>query len=184
MKTVLSFVILVSGIASQLAAGQDVSAQAKSFAALRFVLDVGQVVRVRDETGHSTKGKVVAITETQLVVSHKGLFRSRTERAFTPDIIRRIEIVDSGWNGAVIGGAAALAFVATAVKFGCDDSCDKTGSWVLGVVTFVPIGIGIGGAIDSRINKTIYEGRLHKPRVTVVPWVERDRKGVLARVTF
>ena len=36
MKTVLSFVILVSGIASQLAAGQYVSAQAKSFAALRL----------------------------------------------------------------------------------------------------------------------------------------------------
>ena len=184
MKTILSFLLLMSGVASQLAAGQDVSGQATSFATLRFVLDVGQEVRVKDETGHSTKGKVVAITEMQLVVSHKQLFRSRAEKAFTPDLIQRIEIVDSGWNGAVIGGAAALAFVATAVTFGCDDSCDKAGSWVLGLVTFVPIGIGIGGAIDSRINKTIYEARLHKPRVTVVPWVDRDRKSVLARVTF
>jgi hypothetical protein len=81
VKTVLSFVILVSGIASQLAPGQDVSDQAKSFAALRFVLDVGQEVRVKDDTGHSMKGKVVAITETQLVVSHKGFFRSRVEKA-------------------------------------------------------------------------------------------------------
>jgi hypothetical protein len=184
MKTILSFVLLVGGVVSQPAAGQDVGDQTNSFETLRLVLDVGQEVKVRDETGHATEGKVVSITESQLVISRKRFLRSRVERAFARDLTRRIDIVDSRWNGAVLGGAAAVGVVAAGIKFGCTASCDRTGSWFLGIATLVPIGIGVGAAIDSLIKKTVYEGGPQTSRAIIAPWIERDRKGVLARVFF
>ena len=184
MKTILSFVLLLIAVVSPSARGQDVGDQTSSFETLRLVLEVGQEVKVRDEMGHAIQGRVVSLTESQLVVSRKRFLRSRVERAFAKDLTRRIDIVDSRWNGAVLGGAAAVGLLATGIKFGCTELCDQAGSWFIGIATFVPIGIGVGAAIDSLINKTIYEGGPHKSRIVVAPWIEPDRKGVLARVLF
>jgi len=183
LKIILSFV-LFSSVGIQPVAGQDVAARTQSFETLPLVLAVGQEVQVRDETGHLMHGKVVSITNSQLVISRKPFLRPRVQQGFGRDIIRRIDLVDSRENGALLGGAAAVGLVATGIKFGCTATCERTGSWFIGIATLVPIGIGVGAAIDSLINRTVYEGGSQKSRAVVAPWIEWDRKGVLARVFF
>ena len=201
MKAALAItVLLLSPVITPAALAQDTARQAgavgetqkpagsrepsNSFEALPLVLKVGQEVKVRDEAGHTTQGKVVSLSDTQLVVSRKRFLRSRVERIFARDLTRRIDIVDSAWNGAVVGGAVAMGVVATGIKFGCTASCDKIGSWFLGIATLGPIGVGAGSAIDSLINKTIYNSGSQKSRVGIAPWIERDRKGVVLQVRF
>jgi hypothetical protein len=201
MKAALAItVLLLSTVITPAALAQDTARQtsavgktqkpagsrepSNSFEALPLVLKVGQEVKVRDEAGQTTRGKVVSVSDTQLVVSRKRFLRSRVERIFARDLTRRIDIVDSAWNGAVVGGAVAVGLVATGIKFGCTASCDKAGSWFLGIATLVPIGVGAGGAIDSQINKTIYDSRSQRSRVGIAPWIERNRKGVVLQVRF
>jgi hypothetical protein len=85
------------------------------FEGLPRILRVGQEVKVRDESGRTTRGKCVSISENELVVAGRQYpfpqFRSRKERVFAKDVVRRIDIVDSTWNGAAIGAAVGAAFL-------------------------------------------------------------------------
>jgi hypothetical protein len=136
-----------------------------SFEALPIVLKVGQVVKVRDEMGGATRGKVVSISDAELVVARLhnpfGLFRPREKRAFTKELVRSIANVDSGWNGGLIGAAAGAGLLAALIQIECSPSCDdnfgRRGRWEVGKFLFIPIGLSIGWGLDEMINQPIYE---------------------------
>lgn len=156
-----------------------------SFEALPRILKVGQEVKVRHDAGRATRGKVVSISDTQLVVSRKKWFFRREEQAFAKEAVRSIDIVDSPWYpGAIVGAAAGVGILAAAIEFQCSPSCDKTGSWVIGSMTIGLMSTLAGGAMDGLLNKTIYERPPATLRVTLAPLLGRERIGVMARVHF
>lgn len=163
-----------------------------SFEALPLVLKVGQELKVRDATGRATRGKVVSISDDELVVARLqnpfGFFRPRAKQAFARELVQSIAHVDSGWNGGLIGAAAGAGLLAALIQIECSPSCDdnfgRRGRWEVGKFLFVPVGLGIGWGLDEMINRPVYERQPQTPRVTIAPWLERDRKGVMAHVQF
>ena len=78
-------------------------AVASSFEGLQPILKVGQEVTVQDEAGQATQGKVVSISNNQLVITRLQDWRLE-ELAFSEDFVRRIDVADSvWWPGAVVG---------------------------------------------------------------------------------
>jgi hypothetical protein len=161
-----------------------------SFETLPRIVKVGQEVIVKDETGQTTRGQIVSVSDNQLVVARRRFFRSRVEQVFAKDAVRSLAIVDSTANGVVIGVAAALG-LATTVAVGCSrsDSCTNgnfgvLGTFIVSSATFVPVGLGIGYATDLARNETIYERPSRAPRVTVAPLLGRNAVGLLAHVQF
>jgi hypothetical protein len=75
---------------------------------LPLVLKIGKKIMVRDENGRSSEGSVVSISDKQLVISRQGFFLRRMEYTFARDVVRRIDLVDSTWDGGGIGAAAGL----------------------------------------------------------------------------
>ncbi|HEU0011930.1 MAG TPA: hypothetical protein VFT34_19105 [Verrucomicrobiae bacterium] len=163
-----------------------------SFEALRLVLKVGQELKVRNETGRATRGKVVSISDDELVVARLqnpfGLFRPREKQAFAKDLVQSIANVDSGWNGGLIGAAAGAGLLAALIQIECSRSCDdnfgRRGRWEFGRLLFVPVGLSIGWGLDEMINRSIYERQPQAPRIAIVPWLKGDRKSVMAQVQF
>ena len=163
-----------------------------SFQALPLVLKVGQEVRVTGETGRAIRGKVVSISNDQLVVARLqnpfGFLRPREKRVFAKELVRTISNVDSGWNGGLIGAAAGAGLLAALIRIECSPACDdnfgRRGRWEVGKFLFIPVGLSIGWGLDEKINQPIYERQLQKPRVTIAPWLRRDAKGVTAQVHF
>jgi hypothetical protein len=104
------------------------------------------------------------------------------------DFVGKIDIVDSTWDGAAIGAAAAIGLLAVSIEADCRTSCDdnfgRPGRWALLSILFVPIGMGVCIGIDELMNRTVYEAQPQKPRLMVSPWLGRDRGGVLARIQF
>jgi hypothetical protein len=184
--------LLIHPIVTLHALAQGTVDRTGSFEALPLVLKVGQEVKVSREGERATRGKVVSISGDQLVIARRQYpfpyFRPRVERTFTKELISGIDLVDSNWNGVVIGAAGAVGFNAAWIESDCSPSCDdnfgKGGRWVLGSLLFVPIGMALGGLIDSLITKPVYGSRSGTPHVSVVPQFERGRKGIAAEFRF
>jgi len=166
---------------------------ATSFEGLQAALTGGREVIVRDAEGRKTRGRVSSVSQDQLVIKKNTsailrLFGRSQERTFGADAVTRIEIVDSTWNGALVGAAVA-PFVVLAIhgveEAAVSDTNNMKGIWtlVLGGMSVV-LCIEMGRAIDSRINDPIYERPLQKPQVAIGPLVGRGRVGVMARVSF
>jgi hypothetical protein len=157
-----------------------------SFKALSLVLAVGQEVIVRDDAGRGTRGKVVLISDSELVVARRQYpfpgFRPRKAQAFAEARVHGVDIVDSSWNGAALGAAVGATTLIPVLR-----GPDSDGK-ILGVLTVVPIaiivGASIGGVIDSRINSPVYRRQPQPPRVTIAPSFVRQHKGILVCVRF
>lgn len=160
-----------------------------SFEELQSLLGRGHEVIVTDEAGQSTRGHISSLSSTQLVIVRKRFRFSRPQaREFDGDSVRTIRIVDSTWNGGLLGAAAAAGVLAALIEgecsAGCDDNFGRPGRWIVRGFLFVPIGIGLGTTIDSRINTPIYERQKGISRVTVFPTFLGARKSVLVQVHF
>jgi hypothetical protein len=185
--------LLLSALVTSSALAQDVNAAPGPFEALPLVLKVGRTIKVRDHAGRATRGKLVSISADHLVVARRQYpfpyFRPRDERTLAKDAVRSIEIVDSWWNGALIGALVGAGVLAASIEFQCSSSsaCDNFGRrrrWEVGKYLFIPAGAFLGCQLDGLINRTIYEDRPGAPKITLVPWFERDAKGVLLHVRF
>jgi len=166
---------------------------ATSFEGLQAALTGGPEVIVRDAEGRKTRGRVSSVSQDQIVIKKNTsailrLFGRSQERTFPADAVTRIEIVDSTWNGALVGAAVA-PFVVLGIhgveEAAVSDSNDMKGIWtlVLGSMSVV-LCIEIGREIDSRINDPIYERPSQQPQVAIGPLLGRGRVGVMARVSF
>jgi hypothetical protein len=173
-------------------AGRQSVTFADSFEVLPQVIKTGQEVKVRADIGRATQGKVVSITGDQVAIARRQYpfpyFRPRKEQVFAKDVVRSIDVVDSSWNGAVLGAGAAIGFLAVSIELDCSPSCDdnfgRPGRWVLGSVMLVPLGTAAGGLIDSLLNRRVYEKEPQRPRITIVPVLGRNGVGVMAQVRF
>jgi hypothetical protein len=175
----------------ELLKGQSVPA---SFDKLQPILAPGYEVVVWDAAGRKTRGRVSSISADQVVVYQRAasplirLFNPPKDRLFPADSVTRIDIVDSTWNGALIGAAVAPVLVfgihrweGTAVSD--SNSMKGIATVVFGGISAV-LAIGIGQKIDSSINQPVYQRRRGIPPVTLTPWLDPTRTGVLARVRF
>ena len=195
MKASLALIVLMNVVVPAAALAQAVPAQrtiVSSFEALPAVVKVGQEVRVKDVTGGTTRGRLVSLSEQQLVVARRQYpfpyFRPREEVALAGQNVRRVDAVDSTWNGAIIGSAAAVGFLAVTVAADCSPACDdnfgEPGRWVLGSLMLIPLGAGLGALIDSLMNRTVYQGQADASRIIVAPLVEGDARGAVIHVLF
>ncbi len=177
--------------ADDLLKGQPVLA---SFEKLEPMLERGHEVVVWDAAGRKTRGRVSSISAEQVVVHQRAaspllrLFNTPTDRQFPADAVARIDIVDSTWNGALIGAAVAPVLVFGIHRWeeaGVSDSNSMKGmaTVVFGGLSAV-LAIGIGQKIDASINQPVYQRRRGLPPVTLMPWLEPTRRGVLAQVRF
>ncbi len=155
------------------------------------ILEPGYEVVVWDEEGRKTRGRVLSISGEEVVVTRRrrffGRFRSLEELVFGADSITRVDIVDSTWNGALIGAAIAPALV-----YGIwlwedntfpDSNLKGAGTAYLGSAS-VLMAILVGHGIDLSINESIYERPSQASRVTVTPLIGRYQKGLAVRVGF
>ena len=140
---------------------------------------IGYTIDYYSYGGTRVTGKVVSISGDQLVISRRrALFRSE-ELAFTEDVVRSIRIVDSEWNGLLLGAAPGIAlFFVSCSGADASEYCGFGPSVVAG------IGMLVGGAIDELMTQPVYERKSHAPRVTISPLLGRERMGLLARVQF
>lgn len=170
------------GAAAQTSQG---AADVGSFAVVQHLLSAGEAVRVVDDRGATTKGTMVSVSDTELVVARRrALFgrpgESRT-RAFTRDSIAAIGVEDSTWNGALIGGAT------TAVMLGVWARQCETGECMQGraltAVLGTAAGLGAGALVDSLMSHRIYE-RPARAALLVAPSVARGRRAVVAQLRW
>jgi hypothetical protein len=150
---------------------------------------VGQTVFVRDLKGAETKGIVQSADLSKLVVKY-GVGRlqdpsdpSKTlddTRTFTPAEVDRVLRPGPIWDGAVKGALVALVPVGLIIAADCYD-CNYGGAFA--VITAIGAGIGIG--IDAAWGpKTVYRNRGESRKVTFVPVIGKDRRGLAASIRF
>ena len=165
-----------------------------SFEEVSTILEPGYEVVVVDESGKKMFGRVSALSDDTVVLCRQrprlaALFRGAIEeRSFNAETVSRIDIVDSTWNGMVIGAALAPAIVYGIHKW--EEAAVPDNNDLKGLLTIVLGGIGataaigIAYAIDRAVNQSIYERRLGAHAVTLIPWVESNRASILVQVRF
>ena len=149
-----------------------------SFEALQSALSVGQQIRVTDDAGR-TAGKVVSISANQLVIERSRFFRRTEELAFPADVVQRIEILDSDLEGALLGAVPGLVWGFVACS---GDNAEN----LCGLVPMLAVSIGwsVGSVIDGLTKQLVYEQQSQTPRITIAPSLGRDRKAIVAHVSF
>jgi hypothetical protein len=151
------------------------------FERLSKALRVGLNIKVRDEQGQATRGRVLAVSDDQIVIARKRRGRD-AEVMFASDSITSIERVDSTWNGAVLGVIGGVA--ATWVGWGLCGSCNDGNVLAVFMIGTLPfVGGALGHEIDIRINRRIWMPA-SEPKVSISPFWGADRFGVAAGVGF
>lgn len=175
----------------ELLKGQSV---AVSFDELLPILEPGYEVVVWDAAGRKARGRVSSIAGNQVTVYQQAaspllrLFIPPKDRAFPADSVARIDIVDSTWNGALIGVAIAPVLVYGIHRW--EEGAVSESNSMKGMATVVfggisaVLSIAIGQRIDLSINQPIFQRQRRIPQVTLAPWLEPTRKGVVARIRF
>lgn len=153
----------------------------QSFNDLPSVLRPRQRVIVRDDTGRTSRGTVTSLARDRLELEWRTWRFQRREQVFPEASVRSIAIIDSTWNGQLIGlGVGVLG--AWAMNAQCnDDSC--IASALAGVALLPAAGLFVGQAIDHSMNRVIYVSR-RNPNVTLGPFLTPIAGGVAARVRF
>jgi hypothetical protein len=162
---------------------------AETFADLPRVLDVGRKVVVTDADGQKLKGNVVEITPTTVTLLTRDEWGVSQRTVFADDGIRAINRTDSVWNCLLIGLGAGIVGAELFVRQVCgprgyDDECAAIATGV-GVVTFVPGGLVIGGLIDRFTgNDLLYRASPRRSTIVVAPVVGPRRGGVAVSLQF
>jgi len=177
--------------ADELLQGQSATA---SFDALHAILETGYEVVVRDAAGRKTRGRVSSVSDDHIVIFQEGatpflrIIHPAAERRFPAESVTRIDIVDSTWNGTLIGAGVGvgLAFgISRWEERAVPDSNSEKG---LGTLVFGGLGIvvssAVGHFIDLSMNAPIYERQSRTPKISIVPLLGGERIGLMAQVHF
>ena len=187
MKTPRHFVhvFLVARLIPAAALAQ---AQVDAFADVPKVLEVGRKVAVRGIDGHKTTGRVVEITPTSLTIAIEDALGTIEREVFPSHLIRSINRTDSVWNGLLIGLGAGIAGAELFVRGNCgprghDDECAAIAA-VVGVATFVPGGVIVGGLIDKFAGHQLIYRAPQRASLSIAPVLGRDTGGLAFSVRF
>jgi hypothetical protein len=152
----------------------------QSFEALRTRLRAGDRIIVRDAEGRTTRGRLSGIAGDRIEIKswRWRSFRLR-QRAFTDTAVRRIEVEDPTWNGALIG----LGVAAASSGIGCIAAHGGYGCAYL-LVLAAPLGYIVGDGIDFLINRPVYEAPGGHSSITFSPVLGARRIGLAARARF
>lgn len=175
--------------ADQVLKGQPVKT---SFDDVLTIIGPGYEVVVRDDAGRRTRGLVSSISRDQIaVLKDKSpvlrLFSPLQERVYPAASVTRIEIVDSTVNGMLIGLATTPAIIYAIHRWEthAEPNPDNRGLATLVLGGFsIPLAIYIGKMIDLAINQPIYARPSRISGITVAPWLDRGRKGVVVQISF
>jgi hypothetical protein len=146
-----------------------------SFLGLPLHLTPGTPVYVTDSTGRRIKGKLAGLSRSAIDLGKAGRFDAAS--------VRRIDEIDSVWDGA-IDGAAILGLPIFLVLWDrnyCDDCSSlpsTVGGWAIGAV--------VGALLDRRVNRLAYRAPDPRasPRVVWTPVFDDKRKGLHLSVRF
>jgi hypothetical protein len=168
---VLALVLLASGVQGQ---------TARTFEELQRVVRANDFVVVISETRQTTKGRVVDVSVSSLVVSIPNRSGGvRQTRTFAQGAVTEIAAVDPLRNGVLIGAAVGTGFAMW--DYLIDPS--EPGNAAIFIVS-VGLGGAIGAGIDALTHKVLYRSRRQSPSVGVSPFGGNGRQGLRVNVRF
>ena len=173
----VSALCLVSLTFSRRADAQDISAT--SFDQLRLLVRLGDVVTITDASGHVTKGKVAALTDTALSLTGNRMFAERDVEAVSRHDHAHLR-TGALWGFGVGAGLGVL--LARAV---CEYSCNPA-VYAVGALEIGGLGAGIGVGISAMIptEQLIFRSVSSTARLTVAPMLSPSRQGVSVSLRF
>jgi hypothetical protein len=155
--------------------------QARSFVQLQVLVKQDDTVTVTERGGTVTKGRIVAVTDSSLLLRARGVLRDLSET----DVVEiRQRRSDSLTNGAKYGAIAGGAFGILGALLVSGD-CIGCGVAVAGMYT--AMGAGIGAGIDALIvrQKTIFTiNRISSNRISLRPLLSPNGNGLTLSFSF
>ena len=161
--------------------------EARSFEQLQLLVKAGDRIFVTDPTLNTFEGRIAGLPTSSLRVTVNGTSRDLSET----DIFEiRQWRHDSLKNGAVIGAGVGLGLgIAFAIAI-CQDSWNGCGGGevLAGLALYSGIGAGIGVGVDALMpsKQRVFIGgtRTSSNRITVMPILNRSRKGITLGLSF
>ncbi len=158
-------------------AGCAAKAPARSFSALQQRLKPDATVFVIDSTGSETKGTVVNVSPSALILEVDGV-----QRRMEQESVRQVQSYgDSLWNGFLSGMAVGTSFalISDPMYEPCPDNAQmrcanpQVGQRILGVGVMAGVGVGIDALIRGRHQVYLAAGQSagSRARVAVTPRV-------------
>lgn len=166
---------LLCALALLAVAGCAAKAPARSFSALQQRLKPDSTVFVTDNAGSETKGTVVNVSPSALILEVDGV-----ERRMEQQSVRQVQSYgDSVWNGFLIGMAVGTSFalISDPRYEPCPDNAQmrcgnpQVGQRTLGVGVMAGVGVGIDALIRRRHQVYLAAGQSSgsRARLTVIP---------------
>jgi hypothetical protein len=163
---------------------------ARSFSDLQQRLHSGNTVYVIDNTGNETKGKIVDVSPSALILDVNGIRRRMEE-----DGVRQVQRYgDSLWNGFFIGMAVAIPglLIADPTYDRCENDPGKlcanaqAGQRVLALGIMGAVGAGIDALIRGRHQVYLAPGQPLQPaaRIAVSPRLGPSAAGLFVTMAF
>jgi hypothetical protein len=138
---------------------------------------IGDDVRILTRGGETVSGEVEDFDGDFLRLDGGKSFRLREGHLQRIDL----RVDDSLANGALIGAGIGAGWTALACTQGCE-----AGLAVVGGLILAGGGAGLGALVDALVrgHKVIYSGPESGTRWSLMPMVDRDKKGLLFSVRF
>jgi hypothetical protein len=184
MRSVVRGIVLGTVLAAGVSAAQ-AQGVAGNLRELQLLVRTGDTVTVSDVQGREVKGRIEALSPSNLILSDRS---GRHEWSETDIATIRQVKSDSLANGALIGlavggGLALVAALATA-----EDDYDDEGEWIaFAVAVYAGVGTGIGVGIDALIRRehVVYQSSAPpRTQVRLVPLLTPKRQALLVSVSF
>ncbi len=175
MNAWLSLTLLLLIVAS---AAPAAAQTASSFEQLAVLVESGDRITVTDSTGREQTGRIVDLSPSALALVIDGARRDFREAQVQTIVQWRQDSLKNGaWFGFVLGAALG----APALNPRADITAPALS---LGLLAAAGIGVGVG--IDALLpsRQVIYQSTGTARRVTVVPLVGRDRRGLAVSFGF
>jgi hypothetical protein len=135
------------------------------------VLTVGQLVSVTDHRGRSTKGRLVAVSPTDLTVLERDSLGTSSRTTIRSSDVARVRRWDRLWNGLLIGAGVGAGMTAVLVHSHCGPRNRECSANFGSVVAFtlVPALSGAGALVDRWLgNDVIYSASPPSRSVTTL----------------